>query len=161
MANKIVSAMVAGGKANAGPPLGPALGPLGVNIGDVVAEINHKTSAFAGINVPVEVSVDAKAKTFEVTVGTPPTAALIKKELKLEKGAKGEKDKKGKEIVGNLPMEKVIAIAHSKEDALTGTTTKEKVLEVLGACFSMGVTVNGQSAREVQAQVKAGKISVS
>ena len=53
-----VEAMVEGGKATAGPPLGPALGPKGVNIGQVVAKINEKTKAFTGMKVPVKVIIN-------------------------------------------------------------------------------------------------------
>ena len=56
-----IKVLVEGGKASAGAPLGPALGPLGVNIGDVVTKINEKTSSYAGMKVPVIVDVDAFA----------------------------------------------------------------------------------------------------
>ena len=84
---KIINAIVDGGKATAGPPLGPALGPLGVNAGQVIAKINEATKDFAGMKVPVKVIVDTETKEFRVEVGTPPTAELIKKEAKIEKGA--------------------------------------------------------------------------
>ena len=74
------------GKATPGPPLGPALGPLGVNVVQVVAKINEKTKAFEGMKVPVKVIVDPKTKTFEIKVGTPPTSALLVKEIRLRRG---------------------------------------------------------------------------
>ena len=70
-----IEALVEGGKASAGPPLGPALGPLGVNIGEVINTINEKTKDFAGMQVPVTVIVDDK-KNFEIKVGTPPASAM-------------------------------------------------------------------------------------
>ncbi len=76
-----IEALVDGGKASAGPPLGPALGPLGVNIGQIVSEINKKTKDFAGMKVPVVIIVDPKTKDFTITVGTPPASSLIKQEL--------------------------------------------------------------------------------
>ncbi|HNU62338.1 MAG TPA: 50S ribosomal protein L11, partial [Methanofastidiosum sp.] len=81
-----VTSLVDGGKATAGPPLGPALGPLGINVGKVVAEINEKTKDFQGMKVPVKIFVDDK-KNFRVEVGVPPASALILKDLKLEKGS--------------------------------------------------------------------------
>ena len=81
-----IEALVDGGKASAGPPLGPALGPLGVNIGAIVGEINNKTKNFDGMKVPVKIIVDEKTKEFTITIGTPPTSALILKELGIEKG---------------------------------------------------------------------------
>jgi len=82
-AKKVVEALVAGGQATAGPPLGPALGPLGVNVLAIVNKINEVTKDYAGMKVPVKVTVDTETKEFEVTVGTPTTSALIVSELKI------------------------------------------------------------------------------
>jgi len=81
----MVEALVAGGKASAGPPLGPALGPLGVNVAQVVAKINEMTKDLNGMQVPVKVTVKSRTE-FEVEVGTPPTSALILKEAGIDKG---------------------------------------------------------------------------
>ena len=62
-----IKVMVDGGKANAGPPLGPALAPLGVNIGNVVAKINEKTAAFSGMKVPVTVTINSD-KSFDINI---------------------------------------------------------------------------------------------
>ena len=71
-----VNVMVEGGKASSGPPLGPALGPLGLNLGDIIKQINEKTKAFQGMQVPVSVVVtDPAKKLFEIKVGIPPTSA--------------------------------------------------------------------------------------
>ena len=84
---KTIDVIVDGGKATAGPPLGPALGPMGINAGQVVAKINEATKAFSGMKVPVKVIVDTTTKQFNIEIGTPPTAELIKKEAGIEKGA--------------------------------------------------------------------------
>ena len=81
---EVVEVLVPGGKATAGPPLGPSLGPLGINVKAVVDEINKKTATFNGMQVPVRIEVDAK-KNFTVSVGVPPTTALIKKEANMRK----------------------------------------------------------------------------
>ena len=73
---KSVSALVSGGEASAGPPLGPALGPIGVNVLQVVNMINEKTKDFPGMKVPVKVEVDSETKKFTVVVGIPPTASF-------------------------------------------------------------------------------------
>jgi len=57
-----ISSLVTGGQASAGPPLGPALGPMGVNIMQVIEAINEKTKDFDGMKVPVTVSVDTETK---------------------------------------------------------------------------------------------------
>jgi len=67
---KTVEVLVSGGQATAGPPLGPALGPLGVNVLAIVNKINELTKDFSGMKVPVKVTVDPETKEFEITVGT-------------------------------------------------------------------------------------------
>ncbi len=150
---EVVEVLVDGGKATPGPPLGPALGPLGVNIMEIVKVINEKTKSFAGMKVPVKIKVDPKTKEFEVTVGTPPATALIKKELGLEKGAHSPR----RETVGNLTMEQVIKIAEMKGDSLMGKTLKERVKTIIGTCVSMGVTVDGKNPKEVQRLIDRGE----
>ncbi len=76
MADVIINGLIEGGKATSGPPFGPALGPLGVNINGIVAEINTKTKMFEGIKVPVKVIVDPVTKTFKVEIGSPRPARL-------------------------------------------------------------------------------------
>ena len=81
-----VSVLVEGGKAAAGATLGSALGPLGVNVGQVVAKINEETRQFAGMRVPVIIRVDPATRSFTLVVGRPPVAALLLKEAKKERG---------------------------------------------------------------------------
>lgn len=148
-----VKVLVEGGKASPGPPLGPALGPLGINIGQVVAKINEQTATFEGMKVPVSVIVDKKTKQFEIEVGSPPIAALVKKKLGLEKGAKTS----GTEVVGNLTLSQAVEIAKLKAEGTLAKGLKAAVKEVLGTCLSIGVTVEGKDAREVQREVDEGK----
>lgn len=148
-----VKVLVEGGKANPGPPLGPALGPLGVNIGQVVGKINEQTATFDGMKVPVTVIVDKKTKRFDIEVGSPPTAALVKKKLGLDKGAKTS----GTEVVGNLTLAQALEIAKLKVGSTLAKDLKAAVKEVLGTCLSMGVTVDGKSVREVQREIYEGK----
>ncbi|MFH1257137.1 MAG: 50S ribosomal protein L11 [Candidatus Diapherotrites archaeon] len=148
-----ISVLVEGGKATAGAPLGPALGPLGVNIVEVVNQINAKTKDFSGMKVPVTVSVDSKSKSFEVIVGSPPVSALIKKELNVKSGAKNPK----LEVVGDLSMEQVKKIAEAKMDGMISYKLKSAAREVIGACNSMGVTIDGKHAKEVQKEIAEGK----
>ena len=122
MAKQVVETMIEGGKATAAPPLGPALGPTGVNIGLVVAEINKKTAEMKGMQVPVKVIVDPSTKSFDIEIGTPPASALIKKEAGIEKGASNPLTDK----VADLMIEQVIKIAKMKESALLGSTLKSK-----------------------------------
>lgn len=152
MATETIESLVEGGKATAAPPLGPALGPLGVNIGEVVAEINKKTESFKGMQVPVKVCVDTDTKEFTITVGTPPVSALVKKEAGIQKGAGNPLLDK----VADLKIEQIIKVSKMKEDALLGKDNFARVKEVLGTCNSMGVMVEGKPAREVIADVNKG-----
>lgn len=152
-AKKTVEALVAGGQATAGPPLGPALGPLGVNVLAIVNKINEVTKDYAGMKVPVKVIVDPETKEFEVTVGTPTASALIVSELKVEKGSGSPKATK----VGDLTMEQLVKIAKMKRVQLLAADTKRAAKEILGTCVSMGVTVGGKDPREVQKEIDEGK----
>jgi large subunit ribosomal protein L11 len=145
--------LVDGGKATPGPPLGPALGPLGVNVIQIVGAINEKTKAFAGMKVPVTLLVDPKTKEFEIKVGTPPTSGLIMKELKLEKGS----GKPNSDFVGNLTVQQVTRIADMKKDSMLAKDKKGRFREVVGTCVSMGVTVDGKDPRKVIADIDAGE----
>lgn len=149
MAN-VVEALVPGGKASAGPPLGPALGPLGVNVAQVVAKINEQTKDLNGMQVPVKVIVKSRTE-FEIEVGTPPTSALIIKEMGVEKGT-GDRT-----IVGNITMEQVLKIANIKRKGLLSKTLKNAASEVIGTAGSVGATIDGMQSKEAQLAVASGK----
>jgi len=148
-----IEVLVEGGKATPGPPLGPALGPMGVNVVQVVAKINEKTKGFAGMKVPVKVIIDSKTKTFEIKVGTPPTSALLVKEIGVEKGSGAP----NKDKVGNITLEQIIKVADMKQDSLMGKNLKMRALEVIGVCVSSGITVEGKDAKVMQKEIKEGK----
>lgn len=152
MAEK-VEALVDGGKATAAPPLGPALGPLGVNIMQVINSINDKTKQFQGMKVPVKIIVDPKTKNFEIEVGTPPASALILKEIKAEKGS----GVPSKTKIGNLTVDQAIKIAKMKETNLLGKNLKNRTKEIIGTCTSMGVTVEGKKPTEVIQAINNGE----
>ncbi len=147
----IVEALVDGGKASAGPPLGPALGPKGVNIGQVIEKINERTRAFDGMKVPVKIMINDD-KSFEIKVGTPPVSALIKSELNIKSGAGNPKAEK----VGDLSLDQIKKIADMKQDDLLGADVKARVLEIAGNCVTMGVHVDGKAAKAFQKDVKDG-----
>ncbi len=152
MPTQIVEALVEGGKASAAPPLGPALGPLGVNVGQVVSEINKKTALFQGMQVPVKVSVDTLSRAFTVSIGTPPTSALAKKEAGIEKGSGNPLMDK----VADLRIEQIIKIAKMKDTQLLGKGLKSKVKEIIGTCNSMGILVEGKPAVDAIKMVNNG-----
>jgi len=151
--SETIEALVDGGKASAGPPLGPALGPLGVNIMEVINTINEKTKQFDGMKVPVKVIVDPKTKKFEITVGTPPATSLILTELGLEKGSGSAATHK----IGDLTVDQAVKIAKMKYDNLLGSALKQKTKEIIGTCVSMGITVEGKKPQEIQKAIDDGE----
>jgi len=146
----VIEALISGGKATAGPPIGPALGPLGVNIKQVVDDINEKTKDFDGMQIPVKIIVDDN-KNIEIEVGTPPTSALILGELEILKGTTGE------ESVGDISIDQLIKIAKVKKDGMLSYSLKNAVKEVIGTCVSVGVTVEGSGPKEIQAKIDEGE----
>lgn len=153
MSKEKLEVLVEGGKATAAPPLGPALGPLQLNIGQVIAAINEKTKSFAGMKVPVKLVVDTESKDFEITVGTPPISQLIKKEIGVELGSGASHEHK----VGNIAVEQCIKIAKMKRDSMIVNGLKAAVKSVIGSCHSMGVMVEGKPAKKVEAEIGEGR----
>lgn len=153
MAEQSIEVLIEGGKATAAPPLGPALGPMGVNIGQVVGDINKKTESFKGMQVPVTLVVDDETKEYTITVGTPPASALLKSEARIEKGAGNPILEK----VADLKIEQIIKVATMKEDNLLGKDLKQKVREIVGTCQSMGLLVEGSDAQEALVRIAEGE----
>lgn len=147
-----IKAIVDGGNASGGPPLGPAIGPLGININDVIKEINKQTAEFKGVKVPITVFVNKESKQFRIELGLPPTAELLKKEANVEKGRK----EKGA-TAGNVQMKSIIKIAKMKIDANMTNNLKNAVKSVVGTCISVGLTVDGQDPKIILKQIDDGK----
>lgn len=152
MTQESLEVLVDAGEVSAGPPLGPALGPLGVNIMEIIKVINQKTDQFKGMKVPVKLTIDTETKEFEIEVGTPPTSSLILKELGLEKGS-GEA---GTKRVGDITIEQIKKIAEMKRDSTLSMNEKNRVMEVIGTCVSMGVMIEGKNPKEFQNEIRKG-----
>ncbi|WP_458189275.1 50S ribosomal protein L11 [Haladaptatus sp. NG-WS-4] len=147
-----IEVLVPGGQANPGPPLGPELGPTAVNVQEVVNEINEQTAAFDGTEVPVTISIEEDGS-FELEIGVPPTAALIKDEAGFETGS-GEPQK---DFVADLSIDQVKKIAEQKHPDLLAYDTKNAAKEVVGTCTSLGVTIEGENPREFKEKIDAGE----
>ena len=150
---KTVSALVVGGEANAGPPLGPALGPLGVNVMAIVKEINELTKDYVGMRVPVKVNVETETKKFTVEVGIPTASALIVKESGVAKGSATPKTAPA----GNLTVDQLVKIAKVKIAQSYASTVKSAAKEVAGSCLSMGITIEGKQAKEFLQEIGQDK----
>lgn len=144
--------LIEGGNAK-GAVLGPALGPIGIPLPKVLKKINQKTKKYEGVEVPVTLEIDEAKKEFEVEVGSPYTPALIKKELGIEKGSETPKT----ESVGDLSLNQVAKISEQKQEKSLSKSFKRAVKEVVGTCESMGITVEGKSAKEFLKEIEEGK----
>lgn len=147
-----IEVLVPGGQANPGPPLGPELGPTPVDVQAVVSQINERTAAFDGTEVPVTVTYEDDGS-FEIEVGVPPTAALIKDEAGFETGS-GEPQK---DFVADLTIEQVTKIAEQKLPDLLAYDLKNAAKEVVGTCTSLGVTIEGENPRRFKERVDSGE----
>ncbi len=147
-----ISALVEGGKASGGPPIGPAVGPTGVPIKDVVDSINEKTKDFKGLKVPVTILVNTEDRTFEIKVSTPMVSALLFKELGIEKGS-GEPTSN---FVGDLSFDQILTITNMKRDNLNALDLKTSVKTIIGTAYSCGITIDGKTAKEVLKEINEG-----
>ena len=148
-----ISSLVTGGQASAGPPLGPALGPMGVNIMEVINAINEKTKDFEGMKVPVTVSVDTSTKKWEIEIGIPSASALVLKEAGIQKGS----GTSGTDWVGDVGMDVVVKVAKTKLDSSYASSLKSVAKEIIGTCLCLGIKIEGKSPKEITAEINDGK----
>lgn len=148
-----ISTLVEGGSASAGPPLGPELGPLPTDVGEVVSAINDKTKDFTGMEVPVDVIVDEETGDFEIEVGKPPAAQLIFDELGISKGS-GEPNKN---VVADMSFEEACKVARMKASDLLAMDLRGAVKEIIGTADSSGITIDGKDPVEIQQEIEDGK----
>ena len=148
-----ISALVTGGQATAGPPLGPALGPMGINITEVIKEINEKTKDFDGMKVPVTVSVDPDTKKWDIEVGIPSAAALVLKEAGIQKGS----GTSGTDWVGDVGIDAILKVAKTKLDSSYASSIKSVAKEIIGTCLCLGIKIEGKTPKELTAEINEGK----
>ena len=148
-----ISAIVTGGGATAGPPLGPSLGPMGVNILQVIEGINEKTKEFTGMKIPVTVSVDTDTKKWEIEVGIPSASALLLKEAGIQKGS----GTSGTEWVGEVTADSIAKVANVKLESSYATSLKSVAKQIVGTCASLGIKIEGKTPKEFTAEVNEGK----
>ena len=149
----IVKLLVEGGKMTPGPAVAQQLGPMGVNLGQLISDVNEKTKGFAGINVPVVLDVDPNTKEYKISVLSPPTSELLKKELGIPKASAARM----KVRVGNLAFEQVISVALQKHDSMLSNEFVSSVKSVLGTCQALGILVESKEIKEVMEEFNAGE----
>ncbi|MGV9173243.1 MAG: 50S ribosomal protein L11 [Promethearchaeia archaeon] len=148
-----VNALVTGGKASGGPPIGPAVGPTGINIKDVVDTVNEKTKVFQGLTVPVRIECDPATKKFEIFVETPSTSSLLLKEAGLSMGSENVAEEK----VGDISIDQAMNVAEAKREKFLDKTFKAALKTVLGTALSIGLTVEGEDPRTIQKRLESGE----
>jgi len=126
MGQKIIEALVEGGKATPAPPLGPSLSILKLNVGKIIQDVNEKTKEYEGMKVPVKIIVNDVTKEYKIEIGTPPVSSLIRKELGLKKIAPEKKKEEPTEV--EAEEEKKVEkkeIKKTKEETKPEETTEE------------------------------------
>ena len=139
MAKKVVSMVklqIPAGKATPAPPVGPALGPSGINIMNFCKEFNEKTAAQAGLIIPVEISV-YQDRSFTFVLKTPPASVLLKKAAGLEKGS----GVPNRDKVAKVTKKDVREIAELKMVDLNANDVEAAMKMVEGTARSMGIIV--------------------
>jgi len=158
--------MVEGGKASTSPQLAQTLGPLKMDMKQVLGDINTKTSVYQGLKVPVELNINEKDKSYTIFIKSPPAAELIKNSMKVETGS-GEPEKKK---IGNISIEQLMGIAKMKMESLFTHDLKASIKTVAGTCNSIGILIEGNDSRtfnqllgegKYDAAIKSGNTEVS
>lgn len=132
----IVKIQATGGKATPAPPVGTALGPHGINLGEFVTRFNEMTREMMGDVIPAEVTI-FEDRTFDIKLKTPPASELLKKAAKVEKGSATPNTAK----VGTVTKQQVHEIAERKMIDLSARDIDAAIKIIEGTARSMGITV--------------------
>jgi len=152
----IIKLLVDGGDMKPGPALSQKLGPIGINIGQIIQKVNEATKEFKGLKIPIEVEVEPSTKEFDIKVFSPPVSELLKKELGIEKGS-GEQNKIQ---VANASIEQIISVAKTKLQSLLSKDLKSAVKTVVGTCMSLGILIENKPAFEIEKEIDEGKYDI-
>jgi large subunit ribosomal protein L11 len=147
----IIKLLVDGGAMKPGPAVAQQLGPMGINMGKVISDVNSATGEFKGMEVPVQLDVDPKTKSYSIKVMSPAVSALIKKELGVDLG------ERKKLQVGNFAIEQVISIAKQKKGNMLAGDFLGALKSVIGSCMSMGVLIETKDPKEILEEIDEGK----
>ncbi len=148
-----IKLLVEGGNMKTGPAVAQQLGPLGINIGQVINDVNEKTKNFKGMNVPIVLDINSSTKAYTINVKSPPTSELLKKEVSITK-ASGARLKL---IVGNIAFERVLSVALQKHENMLSNDILDSVKSVLGTCQAMGIIVDNKEIKDILIDLSQGK----
>lgn len=130
---KIIKLQIQAGAATPAPPVGTALGPAGVNIGEFVNQFNSLTRPMMGSVVPVVMTV-YKDRTFTFIVKKPPASRLVLKKLGIEKGSTKPQNK-----IAKLTKQQLTEIAEEKMEDLNTSDIEQAKRVIAGTARSMGI----------------------
>ena len=148
-----IKILTEGGNLTPNPGLSQKLGPIGLNMNQVIQKINEATSDFKGLKVPVELDIDTSTKDFTIKIFSPPVSELLKKEFGIEKGSGAQK----KIQMYNASIEQIISVAKTKLPNMLSRDLKAAVKTVVGTCVSLGVLIENKSASEIEKDIEQGK----
>ena len=151
----IIKLLVEGGNMTPSPAVAQQLGPMGINMGQVISDVNVATSEFKGVTLPVHLTVNPETKEVSIKVLSPPTSELIKKELKIEKASGARL----KQRVGNFAIEQVILVSKAKHDHMLSNDFIATVKSIIGTCQALGVLIENKEAKEILEKISEGKYS--
>jgi len=134
---KIIKLQAPGGQATPAPPIGPALGQHGVNIGQFISQFNERTRDLNGTIVPIVISVFSD-KSFTFEVKSPPAAVLLKQAAEVAKGS----GVPNKEKVGTITREQLRQIAEKKFNDLNAYDIENAEQLIRGTARSMGIEIS-------------------
>jgi len=149
----IIQLLVEGGAMKPGPAIAQKIGPLGLNMGKIISEINTATAKFKGMKVPVILDIDTKTKNFKIELKSPPVSELLKVELGFEKGS-GEPHRFK---VANAAFEDIIKVAKTKSPSMLVNDMRAAIKSVIGSCVSLGILIENKTAKDIMHDVELGK----
>jgi len=148
----IVKLLIEGGHMSPSPAIAQKLGPMGINMGQLISKVNDATKEFKGVKVPVEIDIDSTTKEYKISAKSPPVSELLKKEISVSKGSGDHKNIN----VGNIAIEQVIKIAKTKLSDALERDLKSMVKTVVGNCVSLGIMIENKSAKDVAKEIEKG-----
>ncbi len=151
----LIKLLVEGGKMSPGPAVAQQLGPMGINMGKVISDVNEATQEFKGVTLPVHLTVNPDTKEVSIKVLSPPTSELIKKELGVAKASGARL----KQRVGNLAIEQVISVSKAKHDAMLSNDFMATIKSVIGTCQALGVLIENKETKEIMQDIEEGKFT--
>ena len=146
----IIKLITQAGSMKPNPALAQKMGPLGMNMGKIIGDVNKATAGHPGMKLPVTLDINTKTKEVKVIVGQPSTSELLKKEFGIAKGS-GQPQKFK---TANVPIETLIKVAIEKQ-ALE-KTLKSALKTVVGSCRTLGFLIENKEPAEVTAEIDKG-----